>query len=288
MFKSRLIPLLLLGIAGLQGCMKDSVNPEEAKYAENQQEIQQYIAKNNLAMQSTASGLYYQVIKPGTGGKTAQRGSQIVMSYVGRLTNGSIFDSAKANEDRFIRFPWGVSATLPGLDQVAGLLKEGDSAKVIMPSNLAFGSQAYTKIPAYSVLIFDISLKKIQTEDEALQDYAARKKYAGVVKTASGLYYTITKKDTTGTPVSGKTKVTVKYKGMYLDGSVFDQTQSGQTAEFEINKVIAGFTEGLKLMRTKEKAILLLPSSIAYGEKGESRIPPFSPLIFEVEVVSAQ
>lgn len=287
MFKSRFIPLLLLGVAGLQGCMKDGINPDEAKYAENQQEIQQYIAKNNLAMLSTASGLYYQVIKPGTGGKTAQRGSQIVMSYVGRLTNGSIFDSAQVNPDRYIRFPWGVSATLPGLDQIAGLLKEGDSAKVIMPSNLAFGSQAYTKIPAYSVLVFDISLKKIQTEDEALQDYAGRKKYTAT-KTASGLYYTITQKDTTGTSVSGKTKVTVKYKGMYLDGSVFDQTKTGETAEFEINKVIPGFTEGLKLMRTKEKAIFMMPSNIAYGEKGAGSVPPFSPLVFEVEMVSAQ
>jgi FKBP-type peptidyl-prolyl cis-trans isomerase FkpA len=287
MLKPISILLLLLGVVGLQGCSKDAVNPDEAKYAENQQEIQQYIAQNKLQMQSTTSGLYYQIIRPSTSSKTTQRGSQVVMSFVGKLTNGSIFDSAKVDENRFIRFPWGVSATLPGLDQIAGLLKEGDSARVIMPSNLGFGSQAYTKIPAYSVLVFDLSLEKIQTEDEALQAYARRKKYEAT-KTASGLYYTITRKDSTGTPIADKSKVTIIYKGMFLDGSIFDQTPAGQTSQFDVKGVIPGFTEGLKLMRTKEKAVFMIPSKIAYGERGESRIPPFSPLVFEVEVISAQ
>ena len=284
MLKSRLTPFLLLVAASLQGCLKNDVNPDEAKYAENQQEIQQYIAKNNLQMQSTNSGLYYQVLKSNPAGKTAQKGSQVVMSFVGRLTNGSVFDSAQANEDRFIRFPFNVSAALPGLDEMAGLLKEGDSARVIMPSNLGLGSREYSKVPAYSVLVFNLSLKKIQTEDEALQDYARRKKYPDAIKTASGLYYTITKKDTTGIPVSGKQKATVTYKGMYLDGSVFD----AGTATFDINGVVPGFTEGLKLMRTKEKAVFMMPSALAYGQKGYDRIPPFSPLVFEVEVTGTQ
>lgn len=279
----RLLPLLLLGLASLQGCLENEVNPDEAKYAENQQEIQQYIARNNLQMQPTNSGLYYQVLKSNPGGETAQVGSQIVMSFVGRLTNGNVFDSAQTNEDRFIRFPYKVSATLPGLDEIAGLLREGDSARVIMPSNLGFGSREYTKIPAYSVLVFNLSLREIQTEDEALRDYARRRKYTAT-KTASGLYYVITQKDTTGTPVAGRQKATLTYRGTYLDGSVFD----AGTRTFDIAGVVPGFTEGLRLMRTNEKAVFMMPSSLAYGETGRNRIPPFSPLVFEVEVSGVQ
>jgi|GEM_PF-1925661 len=293
----KIIYFFLAGMLLLQGCkLNDVSNPDEAKINENEQIIQQYITANNLQMQTTNSGLRYAITYVSPQGKAPQKGDQIVMSYVGKLTNGTVFDTALVDPNRFLRFPFNVNATKPvGLDEMAGYMKAGDSAKAILPFYLGLGRDTFVikgnTIPAYSVLVFDLKLVAVQTETEALQDYLNRKSIPAnrVKTTASGLRYYFTETNTTATPVNGKRTVTVKYKGMFLDGSVFDQTVDDRTATFEINRLVSGFSEGLNLMRVNEKAVLLLPSNLAYKETGSyPKIPPYSPLVFEVTVVSAQ
>lgn len=105
-------------------------------------------------------------------------------------------------------------------------------------------------------------------------------------KTASGLKYMIEKEGTGAMP--GPTdNVTVHYTGRLLDGSVFDSSvQRGEPATFPLNGVIAGWTEGLQLMKEGSKYIFYIPSDLAYGARGAGRdIPPYSDLIFEVELI---
>ncbi|MCU0354292.1 MAG: FKBP-type peptidyl-prolyl cis-trans isomerase [Cytophagales bacterium] len=282
----------MTGLLLLQGClMNDDIGQQdEARRAENEQLINQYVAANNLQVQTSASGLRYRIFPASTSGATPKLGDQIVLSYIGRLTNRTLFDSALNNRNSFIRFPFRVNAALPGIDEVVGYMKEGDSAVALMPFYLAFGSEpAYGgKVPGYSPIVFETRLVDIQTEDEALQDYIARRKFPAdsVVKTTSGLYYYFTKRNPTGTAVSGRSTGRMLYKGMFVNGSVFDQTQNNQAADFNVNGVIAGFKEGLNLMRAGEKIVLMMPSGIGYGTQGRGSIPPYAPLVFELEVVS--
>lgn len=107
------------------------------------------------------------------------------------------------------------------------------------------------------------------------------------VKTASGLKYTVLKE---GTGISPKAtdNVTVHYTGRLLDGTVFDSSvDRGAPLTFALNQVIAGWTEGLQLMKEGGKDVFYLPSDIAYGETGTpgGPIPPNAPLIFEVELI---
>ncbi|MDJ1471248.1 FKBP-type peptidyl-prolyl cis-trans isomerase [Cytophagaceae bacterium DM2B3-1] len=286
--------LFLAAILLLQACSLNGDNTYENNVKSNEQIIQQYITNKNLQVQASTSGLRYKVTNYNSAAKAPSTGSQIVMAYVGKLTNGTVFDTARNKPDEFLRFPYRGNYVIPGIEEVVGYMKTGDSAIAIVPFYLGFGSNAAYNgvVPSYSVLVFDLKLVAVQTEDEALQDYISRKKFPedSVVKTQTGLYAYFKKKNPSGTAVSGKSQATVTYKGTFLDGQIFDQTPTGQTSNFYLTNsgLIAGFTEALKLMKVGETAVFMMPSSLGYKESGTTGIPPYSPLVFELSVVSAQ
>jgi FKBP-type peptidyl-prolyl cis-trans isomerase FkpA len=119
----------------------------------------------------------------------------------------------------------------------------------------------------------------------AFRDSAAAE--AGAVKTASGLVY---KTITPGKGPSPKATDTVQvhYHGTLMNGKVFDSSvQRGQPAEFQLNQVIPCWTEGVQRMKVGEKARLVCPSEIAYGDRGAGPdIGPGATLVFEVELLS--
>lgn len=122
------------------------------------------------------------------------------------------------------------------------------------------------------------NLKKAQT---FLQE---NKNKEGVNETPSGLQFKVLKLGTGKKPVA-TSKVKVHYKGTLLDGTVFDDSYSrGNPMEFELDKVIRGFQEGLMLMPEGSKFVFYIPPQIGYGDRQVGRIPPNSLLIFEVEL----
>lgn len=114
------------------------------------------------------------------------------------------------------------------------------------------------------------------------------KKNADVKVTESGLQYKVITMGTGAKP-SATSKVTVKYKGTLIDGTVFDSTDNngGEPISFGLNQVIKGWTEGLQLMPTGSKFIFYIPSELAYGDQGAGGvIPGGATLIFEIELLS--
>ncbi|MDO4626178.1 MAG: FKBP-type peptidyl-prolyl cis-trans isomerase [Pasteurellaceae bacterium] len=108
----------------------------------------------------------------------------------------------------------------------------------------------------------------------------------GVTVTDSGLQYEILTKGEGKVPTRND-KVRVHYTGELIDGTVFDSSVArGQPAEFPVTGVIAGWVEALQLMPVGSKWRLTIPSNLAYGERGAgASIPPFSTLVFEVELL---
>ncbi len=127
--------------------------------------------------------------------------------------------------------------------------------------------------------------EKNKTEGEAF--LMKNKERAGVKTTASGLQYEVVSEGTGAAPKATDT-VTVNYKGTLMDGTVFDSSYDrGQPATFVLNQVIAGWTEGVQLMKVGSKYKLYIPSALGYGERGAGGvIGPNAPLVFEVELVS--
>lgn len=119
---------------------------------------------------------------------------------------------------------------------------------------------------------------KVYLEQNAKRD--------GVTQTKSGLQYEVL---TEGTGKSPKATDTVRchYEGRLLDGTVFDSSyKRGEPADFGLNQVIPGWTEGVQLMKEGSKFRFHIPYLLAYGERGAgAQIPPYSTLIFDVELI---
>lgn len=115
-------------------------------------------------------------------------------------------------------------------------------------------------------------------------------KKANIVTTATGLQYEILTAGTGTAHPTATDNVTVHYKGTTLDGAEFDSSYSrGEPAGFPLNRVIAGWTEGVQLMTEGAKYRFYIPSELAYGERGAGRaISPNAALIFDVELIKIQ
>jgi FKBP-type peptidyl-prolyl cis-trans isomerase len=107
--------------------------------------------------------------------------------------------------------------------------------------------------------------------------------------TASGLKYQVLKQGTGTVSPKATDTVNVHYHGTLLDGTIFDSSvQRGQPISFPLNGVIAGWTEGLQLMKVGDKFRFQIPPNLAYGEASRPSIPPNSTLIFDVELLGIQ
>ena len=111
-------------------------------------------------------------------------------------------------------------------------------------------------------------------------------KREGVITTKSGLQYEVLTEGTGKSP-KATDKVRCHYEGRLTDGSVFDSSyQRGEPADFGLNQVIAGWTEGVQLMKEGAKYRFHIPYLLGYGERGAgASIPPYATLVFEVELI---
>ena len=130
-------------------------------------------------------------------------------------------------------------------------------------------------------------VEKNRESGKAFLESNAKKE--GVKTVQSGLQYKVLTEGN-GEPPKATDTVTVHYRGTLLDGTEFDSSYSrNQPATFALNRVIAGWTEGLQLMKPGAKHMLFIPPELAYGERGAgAQIGPNSTLIFEVELLDVK
>lgn len=215
------------------------------------------------------------------------------------------------------------SQNVTDMMDVFPLITMGDSVLIRVPADSVYKDHEDKRPPIFphgSNFNFFVKVTKVQTLDQAMADRnaqlekmkAAEKvavdKYIAdnklVVKTTpSGLKYVITKVGLKPKPLAGDT-VQVNYVGKLLSGEVFDTSiqsiaqsaglnQPGRTFEpirFPVGhqEVIPGWDEGLLLLNEGSKATFIIPSNLAYGEQGSGEIPPMTPLLFNVELVSVK
>lgn len=129
--------------------------------------------------------------------------------------------------------------------------------------------------------------KAFKEEGEKFLQENAKKE--GVITLASGLQYKVLASGNGASPKASDS-VECHYEGRLIDGSVFDSSyQRGETATFGVTQVIAGWVEALQLMKEGDKWQLYIPYNLAYGERGAGQsIPPYSALIFDVELVKVK
>ncbi|AUC22956.1 MULTISPECIES: FKBP-type peptidyl-prolyl cis-trans isomerase [Polaribacter] len=172
-----------------------------------------------------------------------------------------------------------------GLDSTNLLIDIKDIQSVISPY---FQKKQAEEMQAQQAKAASEAEAKFGENKKAGIDFLAENKTKeGVITTDSGLQYIVLKEGNGDKPEGPTTKVKVHYHGTNIEGKVFDSSvDRGTPAEFGLNQVIKGWTEGVQLMNVGSKYKFFIPQELAYGaqQKGAD-IKPFSTLIFEVELL---
>ncbi len=144
--------------------------------------------------------------------------------------------------------------------------------------------QSMMAVQSFMDRAYEEKTEKMRAANNAF--FEENRKKPEIKETDSGLQYEVVTQGSGKSPKPGD-QVTVHYTGKLLDGTIFDSSvQSGKPATFGVTQVIPGWTEALQLMKEGDKFILYIPDQLGYGERGAGgRIPPYSALVFEVELI---
>lgn len=228
---------------------------------------------------TTMSGLAYQVLRAGTGTESPDPQDRVEVHYSGWTTDGKMFDSS-VTRNQTAKFP--LTGVIPGWTEVLGLMVVGEKIRVWIPKELAYEDKPGR--PA-GMLVFDIELLTIEniTPPPAPPKNVA-KPPRRAKRTKSGLRYQRLTKGPPGPRPTAKSRVEVHYTGWTTDGKMFDSSVArGKPMKFPLTSVIAGWTEGVMLMRVGDKTRFWIPEKLAY--KG-SRGKPAGILVFDIELLS--
>jgi FKBP-type peptidyl-prolyl cis-trans isomerase len=252
--------------------------------------------------EKTSNGIEYKIIKTTEDARMVATGDNLHIHMKGVLNknDSALFDSYKNDK------PYYIPSGEPTLKDVFAMMKKGDSVifKVVADTlygnfgeGLPAGVSPGDMITFYTSLIDIYNAQEMQKKIEnqngefvikdsiALNNYLSGQK--DVQTTSTGLKYQVVQKGT-GKQVKKGDKVTVKYRGALLDGVIFDETKEGNPAfTFTVGagQVIAGWDEGFQLMKEGDKLKLIIPWTLGYGARGSGPIPPYSTLLFDVELI---
>lgn len=257
--------------------------------------------------QATDNGLYYRLFT-NNGGENPQIGDLLELTMSCSVNDTVVILPLTKNI---------IPMTEPSFwsDFVEGfsMMHKGDSASFIVDIDSSFVNLfGYNTLPpqfsSTDIMRFEVRLDDFYPESEfrfrmienIKKNYPAETEKAaselnayleknGVVaqSTSTGLYYVKTQDGTGEKPSKGST-VKAHYTGYLLDGTVFDTSiERGEPIEFVlgVGQVIPGWDEGIAMMSKGEKAVLYIPYYLAYGDRDLGVIPPFSNLVFEVELI---
>ncbi|HUH75589.1 MAG TPA: FKBP-type peptidyl-prolyl cis-trans isomerase [Chitinophagales bacterium] len=260
-------------------------------------------------------GIYY-VTEKSTEGTKVNSGDFVSVHYTGKLFDGTKFDSS-VDRGEPISFKIGIGQVIQGWEKGIPLFKVGEKGTIFLPANLAYGERgAGGVIPPNSPLIFDIEVVettdeatymenqkaiqlKLQAEEDAKRgqqskiDKAIIEKYVAdqnlkVTYLPSGLAYYMTEEGSGDLIQPGNTAV-VHYTGKLLDDTKFDSSKDRNQpfpVQVGANRVIQGWEQGLQVFKAGGKGTLIIPSTLAYGDRGAGGIiQPNSVLLFDIEVL---
>lgn len=203
--------------------------------------------------------------------------------------------------------PVTVPATHPSFRGIFKEMKKGDRVNIIISADSFYKYTINAPLPAYikkgDSLSFYIKVHDIMNEPEfAAKQYAKElaqtredsvvaskfiSQFQRIKKTHTGLHYVVSTPGTGKQPVTGS-KVTVKYRGYLTSGKVFESNMQGFTFTVGSKEVIAGWNEGIKLMREGGRFKFIIPPHLAYGGSGADIIPPFTTIVFDIDLISVE
>ncbi len=306
--------LVSMMVAGLIVCQLQPVNAQQKKKPAAAPKAAPAKAGKLEAGFSRVSAVEYKIVKD-VPGKTAQVGDVVEFHILVKCDTLVLGDSRAQQAGKPAAMPVGAPQNATDWQAVLPKLSAGDSAycRVWCDSILATVPPGNTQpLPPWlvkgnkvEIFLSVVSVKPkaqydeeqkmaaalaLKDEDKNMQEFFTKNNLKPI-KTASGLYYTITKEGA-GDAIKSGQNVSMHYVGKLMNGSTFDSNQEpAKPFEFPVGqgRVIKGWDEGVQLLKKGTKASFYIPSQMAYGAQSPTpAIPPNSPLVFDVEVVDVK
>jgi FKBP-type peptidyl-prolyl cis-trans isomerase FkpA len=261
--KKATLALAVLSTFALAACQKDDAKEAAAPAAESKTEtvaVEAPAANDNAAAQSEYT-------------TDSQKHSYALGASMG------LFAKNRLDQQKDLGMDFDEAALKAGFQD--GLLDQTDFTMTELQD---FTREADMALQAKQTEKANAAAASNIAEGEAYLATNAQKE--GVTVTESGLQYEVLTEGTGASPASATSTVKVHYRGTLLDGTEFDSSYSrGEPATFPLNRVIAGWTEGVQLMKEGAKYRFHIPSGLAYGERATGKITPNATLIFDVELL---
>lgn len=271
--------VVLITLVVFNSCKKEYESIETIDEAK----IQVYIKQNNIPAIKDPSGYYYQVLDQGTAGVMLNKDSVFYNLSVKSLAGTAYYTPLQfSNEGDYLGYlkPESYRNALYAINR-------GGKVRVIVPSYLAYGKNGFGAIPSNEVLVTEISVyketKQWQIDDRLINEFIVAKGLS-VAKQPSRVYLNISSVGT-GAVIAANSTITVKFKGRLLTGTVFDETIGDATFVSALSSLIPGWRLSLVGLTVGTKLRMLVPSDLGYREAGNTKIPPNSPLDFEIELL---
>lgn len=268
--------------------------------------ISAYIQKNNLTalmiQDPDKTGFYYQVLTAGTGELFKNSDSVLYNVTIKSLSSGTAYLTTSVNGNWGNRV--GYTNVLPVTSQTTAIpqipairtainaLKPGGSARIILPSYLAFGKNGFTDvgIPSNDILDINITTKTFKSQydldDNRITTFLASKGLtASAVKDPSRIYYIINTLGAGGAIDGKESTIVAKYTLRLLDGTVADSSTDG-TFTYQLSQLIKGWYTIIPKFPVGTKMRIFVPSDLGYLSSGSGGVPGNAVLDFDIEVTS--
>jgi FKBP-type peptidyl-prolyl cis-trans isomerase len=286
----------------LASCKDFLKNEDQVQAEKADAEMQKYIkTQPRYTFLKYTNGSYFTTVQANPSGKKVAPGDEITFYYKIFLLNGTAIDSASESKkepavvafsglDVMVGFSKisNLALNISGLTDAVFKTKEGERSIALIPSNLALGNNSIgNTIPAYASFRLDLKVEKIRSELQQVSDLAnsfAKTNSLNITEsTEDGFRLIMVKANPTGVPVKQGVSTTVAYTGYFLNGTQFDK------GEFAFSPgagtTVLGFDRAVSKLKVGEKARAIFPSALAYGAKSSEKIPPYTPLVFDIEII---
>lgn len=253
--------------------------------------LSSYLSSNNLnaTQDEDKTGYYYLATNPQTSDPLYTNSDSVRYNVVIKsLLKGNTYSSTPvfSNLGTLVGYTGSMQGiSVPAVRKVINKLRPGGSARIFLPSYLAFGKNGNVAlgVPSNELIEIDVTTyaeKQVVLDDQHIKAFLTQNSLTAT-KDPSGVYYILNQAGTGTDPIGTFTDITVIYTGRKLDGTVFDSNSSGLATT--IKGVIPGWAV-LKNWTKGAKARIFIPSVLAYGATGTSSINANACLDFDIEI----
>ncbi len=290
-----LLLVLMMYFVILSGCSDDTDAASEGDV------IAAYLSANGIAAQKTDFGFYYIIDTPVNANfadTLKPLSNYLVITHLkGALLDNTVFGDTKQKGDgQPIVFDLSHNRIIEGLRRGIALFGRGQSGRLFLPSRLAYGSggDPVLGIPPNTPVMYYVELQDFYPNESAYNDslitqYIREQRIAIDTTLSSGIYITIVDPGDTRNMPGNQDTIVMQYQGYFFSGELFVDSRSVGIADtIDLGQSISGWSRGIPVFGVGGRGRMIVPSQMAYGFDGTDTIPPYTPLIYDIRLLSIQ